>query len=116
MTEELQLTKAYELDPSAEENPRKREVGRLDDLRAYWCKLNSEETDIADLSEEEERDDDLKRKIEQYNRSNRNNKDKERDRERRNRRGQGEREGSRKRKIRTTITQQKLDEMNRIFS
>jgi hypothetical protein len=57
----------------------------------------------------------LRQKIEQYNRSNRASKEKEKDKTRKGRRLIEKGEG-RKRKIRTTITQQKLDEMNRIFS
>ncbi len=65
--------------------------------------------------DDRDRDDELRRKIEQYNQVMRPAREKE-GRERRSRRqGEGRGEGH-KRKIRTTITQAKLDEMNMIFS
>lgn len=68
----------------------------------------------VDEEEEDERDEELKRRIQQYNQIMRP-REKEAKEKRSRRHGEG-RSSGRNRKTRTTITQAKLDEMNKIFS
>jgi len=96
--------------------PETQQIMKNYDIEVYTIRTNSQAYPPDEThSEEEVNDENLRRRIEQYNRNAKPSKSRDKDKSRRNRRNEETDEGKPKRKVRTTITPAKLEEMNRIF-